>query len=98
MSDDDWNLALPPFKPGDALVQLKRSLRDLKLAERGESFEYKARRVIELRAEPDHVAVRLARRPALAPDWESRALKSGADVRKFVDEVRRRLPRWDQDD
>jgi hypothetical protein len=41
----------PPFKPDDALQQLKRSLRDLKLAERGNGFELRGKRVLELAVE-----------------------------------------------
>lgn len=42
--------------------------------------------------------VRIVRRPALAPEWETRTLRSAADIRQFVDEVRRRLARWRDDD
>ena len=98
MSEDDWSIPTPAFKPAEALVQLKRSLRELKLAERGEGFEFKARRVVELKAESEQLVVRLAKRPALSPEWETKTLKSAAEVRHFVDEVRRRLPRWEQDD
>ena len=42
---------------------------------------------------------RMARRPAMSPEWESRTLKNGADVRKFADDARQRLARWrDADD
>ena len=35
MSDEEsWGFAAPPFRAEEALVQLKRSLRDLGLAER----------------------------------------------------------------
>jgi hypothetical protein len=98
MSDDAWSLPLPPFKPAEALVTARRSLRDLKLAERGEGFEFKARRVVELTLAGEHLVARIVRRPAVSAEWEARTLTSGADVRHFIDEVRRRLARWEQDD
>ncbi|MCU0775833.1 MAG: hypothetical protein MUC74_15450 [Ideonella sp.] len=98
MSDDAWTIPLPPFKPADALVTTRRSLRDLKLAERGDGFEFKARRVVELTLADDHLVARVVRRPAMSPEWETRRLTSGADVRHFIDDVRRRLARWEQDD
>jgi glutamine synthetase adenylyltransferase len=97
--DDSFGFALPPFKAEEALVQLKRTLRDLKLAERSGGFELKGRRLVELAAESTHICARLVRRPALTPEWESAAqLKSAADVRRFVDELRRRLARWETED
>jgi hypothetical protein len=49
MSDDDF-MALPPFETDKAMEQLRRSLRDMKLAPRGNGFEWKASPVIELEA------------------------------------------------
>jgi hypothetical protein len=97
--DMDDLFALPPFKPADALVQLKRSLRELRvLAERGDDFELNGLRVVELQADTEVITVRLARRAARTPDWDRLVLKSGADVRKCVDEVKKRLVRWTEDD
>ena len=88
----------PPFQAEAALVLLKRSLRDLRLAERAGGFEWKGRRVIELAAEDGAIAARLAKRPMLTPEWDRFAVRSGADQRKFVDEVKRRLERWTRED
>ena len=99
MNDDSF--ALPPFKPAEALVQLKRSLRDLRtLAERGDSFELKGSRVIELQAEDTAIAARLAKRPMRGgtPEWDRFMLAGSADVRRFTDEVKRRLARWTAED
>ena len=88
-----------PFKPAEALVQLKRSLRDLRLlAERGDGFELNGLRLVELSADESVITVRLARRAARTPDWDRLVLKSGADVRKCVDEVKKRLARWTEED
>jgi hypothetical protein len=95
---DDF-FAPPPFKPAEALVQLKRSLRDLRpLAERGEGFELQGMRVIELASDAATITVRFARRPARSPEWDRLVLKSSADVRKCVDEAKKRLARWTEED
>ncbi|MBL8315759.1 MAG: hypothetical protein JNK55_18635 [Rubrivivax sp.] len=95
---DDFGLAPPPFEPEVALVQLKRSLRDLKLVERGNGFELRGKRVVELLVEGVQIHARLARRLMLTPQWDTQAVKSAADQRKLVDEVKRRLTRWEQED
>jgi len=88
----------PSFIPGVALVQLKRSLRNLRpLAERGDAFELQGRRVIELRSDASFITVRLARRVAISPEWDTLVLKNAADVRKCVDEVKQRLTRWTEE-
>jgi hypothetical protein len=94
-----WSIPTPPFKAAEALVGLRRQLREMKpLAERGERFELKGRPVIELAAGADGIDARLARRPATTPDWTPQKLRSGADVRRFVDTVRQQLRRWEQED
>ena len=98
MSEDAFSFAPPPFKPGEALLQLRRSLRDLGLSERGDGFELRGRRVIEFAQQPESIDVKLARRPALSPEWEPRVLRSAADQRKLVDEIRKRLERWTRED
>src|SRR4030095_3213805 len=93
MSDDFFGAR--PFKPADALQTLKRSLRDLRpLAERGNGFELAGKRVVEVQAEAATIVARLAKRPAHTPEWEPMVLKNSADVRKCVDEVKKRLARW----
>jgi hypothetical protein len=99
MSDfgDDF-FTPPPFKAEEALVGLKRLLRDQKpLAERGTGFEIAGKRVIELSADATTITARLAKRPATSPDWEKRTLKNSGDVRQCIDEVKKRLARWQQD-
>ena len=97
MASDDF-FAPPAFKPQEALLQLKRLLRDCKgLAERGAGFELKGREVIQLEARPATIEARLARRPAVTPEWTLHSLKNSADVRKFVDAVKAQLARWDDE-
>ena len=98
MSDDLGGFAPPPFKPEDALLQVKRSLRDLKLAERGNGFELRGKRVVELSADSNTITARLARKLALTPQWDTVQVKSASDQRKLVDDVKKRLARWDQED
>jgi hypothetical protein len=98
MSEDDLEFALPAFKADEALVTLRRSLRDLKLTERGNGLELRGRRVVELSSDGSAISARLARKLALTPEWDNRALRSAGDVRKLLDEVRKRLERWQQED
>ena len=75
MSEDFF--APPPFKPDEALLQLKRSLRGLRpLAERGEGFELQGQRVIGLAVAGPTIVVRLAKRAARSPEWDKQVLKS----------------------
>ena len=97
-SDDGFGFAPPPFKPEDALVSVKRQLRDLRLAEHGNGFEQRGKRVVELAIDGTAIQARLARRLALTPEWDRLTLKSAADQRKLVDEVKKRLARWEQDE
>jgi hypothetical protein len=87
--------APPPFNPEAAMQQLVRGLRDLRsLSERGNSFELRGMAVVRLEALNGHITAEIARTPARTPQWDARWLKSAADVRSFLDEVRRRLARW----
>jgi hypothetical protein len=99
--DDDFaGFAPPPFRPDEALVALKRSLRDLKLVERSAGFEWKGLRALELAVEEGAIAARVARRLMRSgtPEWDRYAVKSGAEQRKLIDEVKRRLDRWTRED
>ena len=96
MNDD--NFAALPFNAADALIGLKRQLRDLKLAERGNAFEQRGKRVVELTIDGATVQAKLARRLALTPEWDRFTLSSAADQRKLVDELKKRLARWEHDE
>jgi hypothetical protein len=99
VSDSDGaGFAPPPFKPQESWIQLRRSLADLKLAERTAGFELRGKRVVEVRVDEQLLTVRLARKLALTPQWDTVLVKSAADQRKLVDEIKKRLTRWDQDD
>jgi len=98
MPDDDFGFAPPPFNAEQALLQLQRSMRDLKLGARGSSFELRGKTVIELQREGDAIAVKLARRLVLTPEWDRFTVKSAPDQRKLIDEVKKRLARWADED
>ena len=99
MSADDFGFAPPAFQPAEALVLLKRQLRDLKpLTERGARYEIKGRPVMELAATDTHIAARLVRRPATSPEWTAEHLASAPDVRRFVDIVKKRLQQWEREE
>ena len=96
--EDDFGFALPAFNADNTLVQLKRSLRDLKLSERGPGFELKGKPVLQLAVDGGAIAVKLARRLSMTPEWDRASVKSGADQRKLIDDVKRRLERWQRED
>jgi len=98
MSDDLDGFAPPPFNPETALLQIKRSLRDLKLTERGNAFELRGKRVVELSVDATTLTARLARRLALTPQWDMQAVTSMPQQRRLIDDVKKRLARWEQED
>jgi hypothetical protein len=98
MDNDFGGFAPPPFKPEDALLQLKRSLRDLKLAERGNGFELRGKRVLELQLQDATIQARIARKLAMTPEWDKQLVQSAPDQRKLIDEVKKRLARWEREE
>ena len=98
MSTDDFGFAPPPYNTEQALLQLQRALRDCKLSARGDAFELKGKTVIELERGASEIAARLARRLVTTPEWDRYTLKSAADQRKLIDEVKKRLARWTDED
>jgi hypothetical protein len=96
---EDWaGFAPPPFKPEEALEQLKRTLRGLKLAERGLAYELRGKRVCEISPEDKAINVKLARKLALTPEWDRSSIHSTTELRKWADEVKKRLERWEREE
>jgi hypothetical protein len=99
-TDDNAGFALPAFKPEEALLKLQRDLRDLGLAEREGRFERRGSPIA--RAAVDGTTLRAARvkRPSrTSPEWTEKPLRSAADVRDFVADLKRQLALWsDRDD
>jgi hypothetical protein len=88
-----------PFRADEALVALKRKLRDMKLHERGgREFLRGPHSVVQLDLEGSAIVAKLARRPALTTEWTSHRLASALDARKFTDTLQLQLKRWAEDD
>lgn len=95
--DDLAGWALPGFDPEKALQQLQRALRDAKLSPRGTRWLLQGRELAELTLQGPVLQARLARRPALTPEWDSSHIDSAAGQRRWLDEFRRRLARWEEE-
>ena len=97
---DDSGFAPLPFKPGEALHTLQRELRGLGLAERAGRFERRGTAIA--RAVIDGAVIRAARvrRPSRSsPEWLDKVLRSSADLRDFVADLKQQLAHWsDRDD
>jgi hypothetical protein len=100
MSDDFF--AAPPFKADEALTGLRRSLRELGgLKERGAGpfeYEFAGKPVARIAAAGAWLDAALARQLSRSPDWQPHALKSSADVRRYVETLKRQLAKWADDD
>ena len=97
---DDFGFAPPPFKAEEALVGLKRSLRELGLSEREGRFERRGVSLVRAAVDGDAIDAALVKKPSCnSPEWVPRRLRSGADVRDFVAAVKKALAQWsDRDD
>jgi hypothetical protein len=99
MNDDFEGFAPPPYRTDEALLRVKRALRDLKLSERAGGFEWSGCRVAELVVDGAVLQVRLARRATRrTPEWDASTLQCAAEERKWLDELKRRLARWTPED
>ena len=99
MNDEDFGGFEPPaFKAAEALLQIKRSLRDMKLTERGQGFELRGKPVLELTLDEAQIKVRIARKLALTPEWDRLVVNGAAAQRKLVDDIKKRLERWARED
>ncbi len=98
MSDDVF--APPAFSPEGALQRLKRELRELGLAERAGVFERRGVAIARAAVDGSTIAAARVKRPSRSsPEWQSRTLKSSADLRDFVADLKQRLAQWsDRDD
>jgi hypothetical protein len=101
--DESFGFATPAFNAADALVALKRHLRDLKvregrLSERGTGYELGGRKVIDLTGDAQSLTAKLAKKPTQTPEWTTHVMRSQADVRKFQDTVKQQLARWTDSD
>ena len=97
---DEWGFAPPHFKPDDALAGLKRSLRELGLAEREGRFERRGTAIARVAVEGGAIKAERVKRPSrTSPQWLTKTLDTGAQVRDFVADLKQQLARWsDHDD
>jgi hypothetical protein len=98
MDSDLGGFAPPPFEAESALVAIKRALRDMKLTERGNAYELRGKRVVELAADGGRLTAKLARRLMLTPEWDRLTVASAAEQRKLLDEVKKRLAKWENEE
>ncbi len=92
MSDDSF--APPPFDPASARATLVRALRDLKLAERNGAFELNGQPVVRASVDGATLKLEVAKKPSRSPDWERAVADDHAKLRRFIDDVKRRVSRW----
>ena len=96
--------APPPFKPREALVDLQRQLRELRLSERGGQWEFQGQALLRLSLDEAAVdpanALRAehAQRSARGSTWKPLQLKSASEVRQLVEAIKRQLGRQRDDD
>lgn len=96
---DDWGFAPPPFKPEEALLRLKRDLREAGLTEREGRFERRATPIAKAAVEGAVIQAAIVRRPSRSsPEWQARTLKTSAEVRDFVADLKKRLTTWSDSD
>lgn len=95
---DDAGFAPPPFSADNALVTIKRALRDMKLAERGNAYELRGKRVVELSIDGAAINAKLARRLMLTPEWDRVNVTSAEQQRKLIDDVKKRLSKWETEE
>lgn len=95
-ADDTWGFAPPPFQPAAAFERLRRGLREAGLSERGGVWEARGGLAVARLSPPPASATtlevaRVTRLQRGGADWRSRTLRHDADLRQFLDELRRLL-------
>jgi hypothetical protein len=98
VSEEYGGFSPPPFNADNALLTIKRALRDMKLAERGNAFEMRGKRVVELSIDGATINAKLARRLMLTPEWDRISVAAAEQQRKLIDDVKKRLARWDNEE
>lgn len=90
--------AAPPFEAETALMQMQRAMRDLKLLARGDGFEQRGKRLVELRVDGGALLAGSVRKPALTPEWDRVRITSVTEQRRWLDNFKRRLALWQRED
>ena len=96
---DDFFASLPAFKADDGLERLKRGLRDIRLlSERGAArFDWKGKLAIEAAVDGKVIRIRIAKRPAHSPEWETKTLANGTDIQHWLEDAKKRIARWSEE-
>ena len=97
---DDLGFAAPPFKPDEALQRLQRDLLGLGLTERAGCFERRGSVIARAGVDGELLRVARVKRPSRSgPEWMDKVLRSSADARDFVADLKKQLAQWsDRDD
>lgn len=98
MSDENWGFALPAFKPEEALLKLRRDLRELGLTEREGRFERRGSAIARAAVDGEALKVAIVKRPARTPEWIEKTVKDGAQQRDFLALVKKNLSGWSDAD
>lgn len=99
MSEEDWGFALPAFNAEDALQRLRRDARELGLTERSGVFERKGVAIAKFVLSDGVLTAAVVKKPQRGgPEWLNKTLKSGAEVRDFSAELKKKLSAWSDHD
>ena len=99
MSAESWGFAPLPFQPEESLQRLRRELREMGLSEREGNFERRGVRIARLKLAEGSLQAEVVKRPSRSsPEWSARTLKSGADVRDFAADLKKKLAQWSDTD
>jgi hypothetical protein len=98
MSEEDPGFAPPPFNVAEGLQKLQRELRALGLSERQGSFERRGQVLAQAALKDGRLQVSVAKRPARSPEWQHRELRSSADLRDLLADLKKRLAQWNERD
>ena len=96
MNDDAF--APPLFSPDEALQRARRDLRDLGLVEREGRFERKTQQIARIAIDGATLKAAIVRRPGRSPEWTEKTLRSSADLRDFVADLKKKLASWSDRD
>ncbi len=96
---DDWGFAPPPFKPEEALLRLRRDLREAGLSEREGRFERRGAAIAQVALDGTAISAAIVKRPSrTSPEWQRQRLTSSAEVRDFVANLKKKLNAWSDSD
>lgn len=98
MSEHFAGFTPPAFQPGEALLTLRRQLRELGLNERGGQFERHGLAVARLEIDGGALKASVVQRPARSPEWQTRTVGSAAEMRDFMTELKKRSAGWSERD